>query len=416
MKLLQKHKTGDPAKYSSVSELIAKRLEAAHNWNEAREYWQLKVFWEKRLNHIESARNTELLIANTYIKQAETLIKGSSPSYLGAMSWFAKAVQTLRQAKADKTLIDETHQKLLDCQRQSVKEFTPFRISYDDIPGMRESLEQAVEASVGHVKGLGLHEALTRFISVAKNSNPDEIKERIKDTNKTSILSLFVTGITVRKDGQVSDLKPSMISDDPKQRESALTKEMYSQAVQVDWRLAVGFAILPALEVLQSEHAFRIADLEYIVQNNPFVPPGREGLYLRGLHAGFHGDYTLAIHLLIPQLENSLRHYFTALGIITSKLESDQTQDEHDLGWLLCHPKMTEMFTSGMSFDLRGLLVERFGFNLRNEVAHGFLDDEQFNSIGPIFIWWLILRLCYIPVIHAKNESELQPPTEKEKK
>jgi hypothetical protein len=66
----------------------------------------------------------------------------------------------------------------------------------------------------------------------------------------------------------------------------------------------------------------------------------------------------MALHFLLPQVENSIREIFTSLGVITSKLESDQTQDERDLGWMLVHPEMARIFGAGMAFDLRGLLVE----------------------------------------------------------
>ena len=65
----------------------------------------------------------------------------------------------------------------------------------------------------------------------------------------------------------------------------------------------------------------------------------------------------LALHLLLPQVENSIREILTAHGVITSKLESDATQDERDLGWMLTRPEMAKIFGEGMAFDLRGLLV-----------------------------------------------------------
>jgi hypothetical protein len=113
----------------------------------------------------------------------------------------------------------------------------------------------------------------------------------------------------------------------------------------------------------------------------------------------------LALHLLLPQIENSLREIFAANGVITSKLESDDTQDERDLGWMLTHSEMAKIFGEGMAFDLRGLLVERFGLNLRNDIAHGFLAESQMMTEGALYAWWLALRLCCIPIIRAKQEE-----------
>ena len=126
---------------------------------------------------------------------------------------------------------------------------------------------------------------------------------------------------------------------------------------------------------------------------------------MRGLHAGLHGDLVLAMHLLLPQIENSVREIFIANGIITSKLESDKTQDERDLGWLLTRPEMAQMFTKGMAFDLRGLLVERFGLNIRNDLLHGLLDEKHIGSEGALFVWWLTLRLCCTPILNAQQKQ-----------
>jgi len=59
-----------------------------------------------------------------------------------------------------------------------------------------------------------------------------------------------------------------------------------------------------------------------------------------------------------------------------------------------------------MVFDLRGLLIERYGSNLRNDMAHGLLDYEAFYSGPAIYFWWLTLRLCCTPVIAAIRAAQ----------
>jgi hypothetical protein len=180
---------------------------------------------------------------------------------------------------------------------------------------------------------------------------------------------------------------------------------MYLQARTIDWPARVQFLIEPARQQLIAEHVARPVDLLFLVQDNPFIPVGREGLFLRGLHAGLHGDIVLALHLLLPQVENSIREILAMQGVITSKLESDATQDERDLGWVLTRPEMAKIFGESMAFDLRGLLVERFGLNLRNAIAHGLLAESQMITPGAIYAWWLVLRLCCIPIARGRNET-----------
>jgi hypothetical protein len=269
-------------------------------------------------------------------------------------------------------------------------------------------LEASANAAAEHVAGHRFEDAIIRFAFVAEPSRPDELKKRIENMKAENVFSQMFGATTVRSDGQVSDTKPPLASDDPKEREIAFLKEMYSQVRTVDWRVRVQVSIEPARQKIVAEHPARPMDLFFLVQDNPFVPPGREGLFLRGLHAGLHGDLVLALHLLLPQIENSIREIFTARGVITSKLESDQTQDERDLGWMLAHDEMAKIFGPGMAFDLRGLLVERFGLNLRNDIAHGLLAESQMISEGALYAWWLTLRLCCIPIGYPVLEIEVR--------
>ena len=68
------------------------------------------------------------------------------------------------------------------------------------------------------------------------------------------------------------------------------------------------------------------------------------------------------------------------------------------LGTLLQTPPYSqgviEAFGEALAFDLRGLLVERMGANLRNRIAHGLMSDADFSGTDVVYAWWLALRLC----------------------
>jgi hypothetical protein len=58
------------------------------------------------------------------------------------------------------------------------------------------------------------------------------------------------------------------------------------------------------------------------------VPEGHEGIYARGLFAGFKGDFLTATHLLVPQFESSIRHVLSQCGVVVSKLDRFGIQEE----------------------------------------------------------------------------------------
>lgn len=38
---------------------------------------------------------------------------------------------------------------------------------------------------------------------------------------------------------------------------------------------------------------------------------------------------------------------------------------------------------------------------MRNEVAHGTLNDKYFSSYRALYVWWFVFKLCYM---YTKNE------------
>ena len=88
----------------------------------------------------------------------------------------------------------------------------------------------------------------------------------------------------------------------------------------------------------------------------------------------------------------------------TSHLDQYGIQQEMDLNELLYMPELGKVFNESLLFDMRGLLVEAFGGNLRNRLAHGLMDYEELHSSAVIYVWWLILHLCCVPIITASME------------
>jgi hypothetical protein len=115
------------------------------------------------------------------------------------------------------------------------------------------------------------------------------------------------------------------------------------------------------------------------------------------------------MHLLIPQIEASIRHVLQHEGMVTSTLEADGTQKERDLNQLLWLPQVEQVFGSDILFDLRGILTEKFGHNLRNDLAHGLLPESGYYREACVYLWWLVLYLCYQGHVIAVKASAVDP-------
>ncbi len=72
-----------------------------------------------------------------------------------------------------------------------------------------------------------------------------------------------------------------------------------------------------------------------IMKYSPFVPPGREMIFTRAFTQFFGGDYLSAIHILLPQLENSMRLLLKRSGHDPTSISADRTQKDITLSVML---------------------------------------------------------------------------------
>ena len=75
---------GDPVKYSSLSEKCAIDSEKKNNFHRARAYWQTKAQWHKIQKDEVRERESNRKYADSYVKEAESRLRGKNGSYLVA--------------------------------------------------------------------------------------------------------------------------------------------------------------------------------------------------------------------------------------------------------------------------------------------------------------------------------------------
>ncbi len=229
MHMLLADGAGDSKRYAVLAENLAKKMEAIPNWHFARDYWQLRGGWNSKDGKTDDAHAAQLNIANTYVKLAESFTTAAQPSFLGASHWMGKAVHALREAKADPAEIEKAHLRLLEFQKRGMSEMQTIQVPLESGSELESNLEKSAKAAAEHVKGHCFEDAILRLAFVADPTRPDELKKRIEDPNSGGVFTQLFGSTTVRTGGQISDTKPPLASDDPKERAEAVLKEMYSQ-------------------------------------------------------------------------------------------------------------------------------------------------------------------------------------------
>lgn len=392
MELLQEYKQGDPSKYAAIAEKAAHRAEAEHNWHQARSYWKVKALWHSLEKDANKERTASLLFAETYVKESEDAInKRTPPSYLVAATHLQKAVEALRRIGGIRERVDELHKILIEYQQKSRAEL----ISTSQTINISHFVEEAKEK----VREKNIHDALFTLAIEMGNSTPvAHIQSQVQEYSEKYIMRRFFPTVVMNEMGKVTA------------RESSVRDEMFRQAMYYQ-QMQAEAVIEPARYQINLEHNVRISDFFPVVANNPFVPQGREYIYARGLHAGLIGDFLVAAHLLPPQIEHSIRCILYQRGFITSGLDDEGIQDEHNINTFFRQreAELIQVFGEDLTFDLQGLLVQKgFGSNLRNQMAHGLMSYNGFLQPQVIYLWWLTLRLCCLPIYAQSHDSQAE--------
>jgi len=401
MQLLLEQKQGDPSKYAELAEKAATNAEKTQDWDIARIYWEIKAKWHRQEKKKDDERKALMFAAETYVKESEDFLNCSQVSYINVCDSLKRAIEALRKVPSTEERRKELHKTMLEYQPKCLAEMNVISQSVD--------ISLIVKEARDMVKNKNLYDAL--FALAIGNSLPrvSDLRKQVEESSNEFVFQALMPKIMMNENGEIVARQPWMFSNDPKQVEDAIRAKMFEYARNFSWFTQAQAVIEPARYQINLEHYTLVNDFFPIVANNPFIPEGREDIYAQGLHAGLKGDFLVASHLLIPQIENSIRYLLEQRGFITSGLDDRGIQDKHDINTLLRERRseLEEIFGSeDIVFNLEGLLVQRFGANLRNLMAHGLIDYKGFFSLEGSYLWWLTLHLCCLPIISAIYNSE----------
>lgn len=397
MDLLLEQKKGDGGKYSRCCENLAKQAELDGDWHRARIYLETKARWHVQDKDEINARDSRVQAAETYVRQAEAALENDQPSYMLASAHLQHAIEAYRKISDMGERVKDIQSVLLEYQEKSIQELNENSTEI--------KLDDYAKEAIARVKGKTLHDAIIELALIASTPSVNNLREEVQALVDKFPVQHIIPTVGIDEIGKVTGRMPDIHSDNPDEVEEAYRAKMFKHSLYHHTIFALGI-IEPARHQINLEHNVKLSDFISIVSNNPLIPAGRELIYAQGLNAGMEGNFLVAIHLLIPQLEKSIRYILTQHGVITSGMDSKGIQDEHSLNTTLYLPKMQEIFGEDITFDLQGLLVERFGDNLRNRMAHGLMSYDEFNSVQTIYLWGLILRICCLPIIMQIQNKE----------
>ncbi len=368
------------AKHVKILKCIATNYETCQSYNAAKDAWDLAADLYNRGNMTDEAIQCKVKAAETYVTQADIMEAMQPPSYLQICHFLQSAVTAYRFIPSKRERYDVIYARWMQAQPKVQDEMQVASVDFDASNFMKDAVKK--------VSGYDVFTALYKFSFIYQPPCFDEMKKQMLDLEQQSPLLAIVSGQHLDHKGRVISI--SSIDD-------KINVKVHRHIAQFHRQFLSKSTLIPALQQIRLEHNISLFEWKSLIKNNPFIPPERINAYAYGLFHGFHGDFFSASHILIPQIENSIRYVLNNYERQTSKQIMGGTQEERSLNQILECKELEDIFGKDLVFDLQGLLIKKEGANMRNNLMHGFLDDYQLFSPEIVYVYWLTLHIIFIP-------------------
>ncbi|NQU26046.1 MAG: DUF4209 domain-containing protein [Candidatus Nealsonbacteria bacterium] len=279
-----------------------------------------------------------------------------------AMAWLQDAYATYVQfgmKDEAESLQLAAKDKGKDAEDQMVRHSFSVEIPADEIERVLDDLTAG-----------DLESTLSR-ISINFCPRINELQEQLDDLKKNAKLLSMVSQSTL--DNQQVTARVGSVDDDPEGR----------LMLQMGQNLQFMAGILAhAIDRMRSKYDFSAESMRLFLSQSILFDEARMPLFEHGINAYLADDQITAIHVLVPQIENSLRRLLPVLEIPTNKHRRSDTgvMVEKSLNNILeSEAAVTQFFGEDFVLYLRMFLCDPRGQNVRNKLAHGLMQPEQFH-------------------------------------
>ena len=393
---------------ASVSEqlrTLAEELQAEGSHGAARNYFANAAVWSRRAgNEPESVRMT-VAEAETWVKEAEANLTSESPSNFLASTSYESAIQTYRNVPHAHRESHQVDQRIAELRNRLDETGLLALDEMTSIESPTIDLTPFINDALTRIRGKTTQEAILAFSNLFRLS-ASEMREAAMNSLAETPLRALISSSLVTLDGRTAARNPGFnFQSGPEENEAAIEAEMIRFHYEPLVNVAVMGYIIPALDAIIVEHQISEGHFVQLARVSPIVPPGRDRLYGKALYHGYNRDFASALHLLTPQIEHMVRHHLKMNHITTTSLDRDGIETENGLSTLVDMPEVKRIFGEDLAFELRALFCSLNGANLRNEVAHGLVEEAKCFSTHSVYAWWLGLKLAFNTLWNSAHQA-----------
>lgn len=395
--LVEHFSTKDAEKIARIINKHGQQFLKEKEFNWACEAFRQTSAWFGIAENNDESLKAEVAIADSLTAEAEYKRDNEPSGVIVCGELFDRALQLYRRVpteKRGKFRVESKIKKVSQAKEEANEKATGFMhaheietIDYREIHKLARLVVQSDSPM----------QCLRKLAGMNSGFDIDSFEEEIRKRKPSFIRSLFAS-VQMTDTGQISAKAPS-IGLDPIDPESDDYKSWMSFELQKRYDILIslqvnGF-IIPALWEMHESKRLTERFFVNLAYWSPSVPEGRERLVGKALYSGYDMDFASAVHMLCPQMENITRVYLKEAGVNTRHTDRFGIDTEKGLSALASQdvPEFEATFGKNIAAEIRMLFCEGAGPNLRNNVAHGLLDDHSSHSPSAVYAWWFFLKI-----------------------
>lgn len=265
------------------------------------------------------------------------------------------------------------------------------------IESMKKELPSIGKKAISNMQAFSCEQDITPYIKQVQ-------AEAEKITNLSDGCTWLMHNINVPKqndtDGNTQTplldiAQNTVLSDDGRKVGDGddLTSYRYNFIISLSVRCLLVFMEQLEQKGVLSETSMR----EQIDHLKPVMPSNQQQLISRALFLGFSRNFHDAIFLVCPLVESIIRHILKGENIDTTHIDEKGIQDELGIATLLKNheQKLQEILGDCLYHEINLVFGKDLGINLRNNVLHGIVSDQDLGSYTHVYAWFLMFKLLF---------------------
>ena len=376
----------DPAAVATDAETVADQMKPDGYALAARAALDLAAQLHDQRGDADSKRRCQLK-AVEHILAMRSQVSGPGAE----AHWVQTALFALRHVRGTDARRRELRRELRDLQEDSLGQMGQFSIPLD-VGDERDAVLRDFDA-------MDLPTALRELACLSRSRPIEELRRQALESRESSPLSVMMGSSYLDADGK------SAVQVDAAPTVEEPGEDWFKATINKHEDIRRHIIVVGRFEPARLSIAGRFAIGEHhllpIVLHSPFVREDQAGLISLGFARLLQGDYRSAVHLLVPQLEPSLRYVLRLAGHDPAIEFDDMTEEDVGLTALLgrLRPQLEERIPADVMLEVELLFHNRPGSALRHGVAHGLIGTGGCFSTDAVYACWLLYQLTCWPLL-----------------